>query len=109
MKLTSMDVVIMSLRRSIAGLLLPPVILAAALTLVPFAVHESDARSGQLRAASKPTMYGLDFVSPTTGWVVGDGATILRTTTGGRTWIRTTAPNEGESMYDAHFSSRLSG
>ena len=99
----------MSLLRSIAGLLLPAVILAVALTLAPFEVHESDARSGQHHAVSKPTVYGLDFVSPTNGWVVGDGATILRTATGGRTWIRTTASNEGEIMYDAHFSSRLSG
>jgi photosystem II stability/assembly factor-like uncharacterized protein len=53
--------------------------------------------------------YGLDFISPTTGWVVGNGAMLLRTTTGGAVWTRPRVSTGPEALYDAHFPSRLTG
>jgi photosystem II stability/assembly factor-like uncharacterized protein len=35
---------------------------------------------------SNNSLYGIDFISPSTGWVVGDLGVILKTTDGGQNW-----------------------
>ena len=36
--------------------------------------------------SSNNSLYGIDFISPSTGWVVGDLGVILKTTDGGQNW-----------------------
>jgi photosystem II stability/assembly factor-like uncharacterized protein len=41
-----------------------------------------------LNSGTQDYLYDLEFVSVDTGWVVGQGGTILKTTDGGTTWIQ---------------------
>ncbi|MBQ4203531.1 MAG: hypothetical protein II655_07505, partial [Thermoguttaceae bacterium] len=55
----------------------------------------------------------LCFVSATTGWVVGDRGTILKTTDGGATWTACESPTDanlyGVSFLDANFGLAVGG
>jgi photosystem II stability/assembly factor-like uncharacterized protein len=42
-------------------------------------------------ASTAATLRSVDFVSSTTGWVVGDAGTVKRTTDGGATWVSQTS------------------
>ncbi len=48
------------------------------------------------------------FISPDTGWVVGKGPAILKTTDGGSTWINQ-FPSAGEDMLSVYFLDGLNG
>src|SRR2546422_9592143 len=39
-----------------------------------------------VKSGTTVTLYGIVFASPTAGWVVGSGGTILATTNGGTSW-----------------------
>ena len=42
----------------------------------------------QQNSETQSYLYNLEFISSDTGWVVGQGGTILKTTDGGNTWIQ---------------------
>jgi len=51
----------------------------------------------------------VDFVSAQRGWVVGAGATIIRTTNGGRTWVTQKHVSGGPMLNDVCFRGKLRG
>jgi len=51
-------------------------------------------------AAAVPGYFGVDFVTASTGWVVGSDSTILRTTDGGKTWTTQYSKAGGPSLLD---------
>ncbi|MGB5875049.1 MAG: M28 family peptidase, partial [Bacteroidota bacterium] len=52
--------------------------------------------------------YGVDFVNPDTGWVVGRPLTIIRTTNGGYSWTDQTPRGFGD-LYDVGFFTESTG
>ncbi len=61
---------------------------------------------GAQTSGSTQTLYGVSFVSQSTGWAVGAGGTILHTTNGGTTWTvqtsNTTQQLNGVKFVDAN-------
>jgi photosystem II stability/assembly factor-like uncharacterized protein len=79
------------------------------LTLVGLGAAASAAPAGTwVKQAPLPTWYhlnGVDMISPTEGWAVGDVGTILHTSDGGATWANqasgTTEPLNAVRFLDA--------
>jgi photosystem II stability/assembly factor-like uncharacterized protein len=53
-------------------------------------------------------LYDLEFVSADTGWVVGQGGTILKTTDGGTNWIQQNS-NTTKNLYSVSFIDHQNG
>ncbi|MGD9764108.1 MAG: WD40/YVTN/BNR-like repeat-containing protein [Candidatus Binatia bacterium] len=51
--------------------------------------------------AEDPVLYGVQFVDPATGWIVGEFGNIYFTADGGATWKTQQESLVGEGMYDA--------
>lgn len=62
-----------------------------------FSVASSSfAQWSQQKSNVNVALLGVRFTSPTNGFAVGDGGTILRTTDGGTTWTQVTSPTSAE-------------
>src|SRR3989475_6739517 len=55
-----------------------------------------------VKSGTTVTLYGIVFASPTAGWVVGSGGTILATTNGGTSW-KPQKSGSRENLYDVAF------
>ncbi|MBK7338766.1 MAG: hypothetical protein IPJ00_22715 [Saprospirales bacterium] len=55
-----------------------------------------------------PSLLSIHFLDDYTGYVVGVGGTILKTTDGGATWASQTS-NSGEALYSTFFNDALKG
>src|SRR6266581_320953 len=55
-----------------------------------------------VKSGTTVTLYGIVFASPTAGWVVGSGGTILATTNGGASW-KPQKSGSRENLYDVAF------
>jgi len=61
-----------------------------------------------LNSGTQNYLYDLEFVSIDTGWVVGQGGTILKTTDGGTTWIQQNS-NTTNDLYSVSFIDHQNG
>jgi photosystem II stability/assembly factor-like uncharacterized protein len=86
--------------------LVPRVPLVAAIALAYLSVAAVPAT-----ALAKPTVNGLDFISAARGWVVGgEGrALVLRTSSGGHSWVTTTLRSSGGPPTSVEFVDRTNG
>jgi photosystem II stability/assembly factor-like uncharacterized protein len=56
-------------------------------------------------SGSSATLYDVDFINTTTGWVAGSGGTLLKTSNGGESWNFVSVPNQdfrGVDFLDAN-------
>ena len=65
------------------------------------------------REHNRYQFYGVHFVSPTTGWVVGDVGIVLKTTDGGATWVDQSIPSNWvptpQDLLDVSFADANNG
>lgn len=57
----------------------------------------------QLNSPVTTNLYGVQFLNPDTGFVVGAQGTILKTTDGGLNWLNIQPPALTSDLYDLHF------
>lgn len=57
---------------------------------------------------SQATLYGVCFVSPNRGWVVGEQGSVHHTVDGGRKWIEQSL-NAAHDLYDVSFANNATG
>lgn len=70
-----------------------------------------DSQSGWCWQQPRPSgnlANGLVFVTPTTGWLVGEGGEILKTTDGGQRWLRQTSGTQ-DDLREARFANDQRG
>ena len=70
------------------------------IAMVPNAVGSTDSVWTAQPSERLNILTCVDFVSPSTGWVVGENSTILKTTNGGRSWVDQSQPTGGYSSVD---------
>ncbi len=70
--------------------------------LFVFLNSNTDAQWEKIPVGTSHTFKDLFFISPETGWVVGSGATILKTEDGGETWIAQ-QPNVNQNITSVFF------
>lgn len=51
-------------------------------------------------SGTSATLYGVDFINTSTGWVAGSGGTLLKTINGGESWNFVSVPNQDYRAVD---------
>jgi len=76
------------------------IIILSALFTFSFFFNNSFSQWIQQMSGTSGSLYDIEMINESTGWICGAGGTILKTTNGGENWISVPNPAAGKPLLD---------